>query len=80
MVAQEIRHGDPEQSGHDQQVGEDRHEEPGGLGPEKGGIKQRLGGEQEENTERACRQKFVHEPQHQKKADRQKDKKRFPKT
>ena len=38
----------------------------------------RLGGEEEENAERAHRQKFVHKPQDQKKTDRQNEEERFP--
>src|SRR4051812_37004496 len=67
LVAQQIWHRHPDEAGDDQDVGKDSHEQAAGFVSKKGGIKQRFSRQQEENPERARGQKFIDEPQHEKK-------------
>ena len=51
LIAQQIRHHDPEQSDHDQQIGEHRHEKPACFGTEKKRHRERFG----RQAEKECR-------------------------
>src|SRR5213078_281783 len=77
LVAHEIRHRYPEQARHNQDVGENSHEQPAGFAAKKGGVQKRFGREQKKNAEGASRQEFVDKPQHEKKADRENEEQRF---
>ena len=63
LVAQQIRHRDPEQADHDQEISKHRHEKPARFVPEERRTEKRFGREQEQNAERTSGEKFVHEEQ-----------------
>src|ERR1700730_11210457 len=52
LIAQKVRHRDPEQSNDDQKICEHRHKKPAGFGAKESGIEQRLGAKKKKNAER----------------------------
>src|SRR6476620_12622087 len=63
LIAKNVRNCHPEQARDNEQVSKHRHEQAARFVAQKGRIKQRFGGEQTENPERAYRKEFIHEKQ-----------------
>ena len=76
LIAKNVRNCYPEQARDYQQVSKHRHKQAARFVAQKGGIKQRFGGEQTENPECAYREEFVHEKQREYVTDRQSNQER----
>src|SRR5438552_331742 len=73
LVAEQVRHCDPEQAGDDKQISEHGHEQTARFITQKRRVEQRLSGKQTKNSKRAHRKKFLDEPQDKHVTDRQCD-------
>src|SRR5512133_3610139 len=69
LIAQFVRHHHPDQTEHDQQVGEHSQNQPARFVAEKSGIEQRLCHQQRQNPQSADGEKFIDKAQGQKKSN-----------
>src|SRR5256885_14962090 len=73
LIAQQIGHRHPKQTGDDHQIGENGEKQPAGFVTKERGFEQRFSGEQTKHAQSASCEKFLHKSDDEQVTDRQYD-------